>query len=63
MPQLATSSRLTNVLNQMTKRASVMNVVPGTESYGMKLMAFITPFSPTIKAAHSLEAMGCPPYG
>jgi hypothetical protein len=33
----------------MTKRTSVMNVVPSTESCDMKLMASITPFGTLYK--------------
>lgn len=51
---LLAGSTMINILNQMTKRASVMNVVPGTESYGMKLIEYITPFGTLYIRIHPL---------
>lgn len=47
-------STFINQLNQMVKKASTMNVVPGGESYGMKLMEYQTPFGVLYLKIHPL---------
>jgi uncharacterized protein DUF5309 len=43
-----------NVINGMVKKASVMNVVPGGESYGMKLTEYVCPFGSLYIKVHPL---------
>jgi hypothetical protein len=51
---LLAGSTAINVINGMVKKASVMNVVPGGESYGMKLTEYICPFGTLYIKVHPL---------
>jgi hypothetical protein len=45
------------MLNHMVKLASVMNVVPRTPRYSMKLMTCIRPFGTTYKRLHVVHVI------
>jgi hypothetical protein len=51
---LLAGSTLINYLNQLVKRVSVMNVVPGEEAYGMKIYEYITPYGTLYVKVHPL---------
>ena len=51
---LLAGSTLINQLNQLAKKVSVMNIVPGEESYGMKIYEWLTPYGTLYLKLHPL---------